>query len=144
VSVPDVTGSSEDDARAQLEDAGFRVEVAREQSEDSEPGTVLRQDPEAGTEAERGSAVTIVVAEAPPPVDVPDVIGLEEGEARAQLEEAGFEVRVRTQDVDGPDEDGTVLDQSPDGGEERERGDQVTIVVGSFEPPLDPDPDASP
>ena len=142
VTVPDVTGRSEDDARATLEDAGLQVESDGEASADQDPGTVLRQDPESGAEVERGSTVTIVVAEAPPPVSVPDVLELDEAEAQAELEGAGFTVRVREEPVDGPDEDGTVLDQTPGPGEEAEPGSRVTIVVGRFEPDLDPDPGA--
>jgi serine/threonine-protein kinase len=144
VTVPDVTGRGEDDARATLEDAGLQVESGSEASPDQDPGTVLRQDPEAGAEVERGSTVTIVVAEAPPPVSVPDVIELDEEAARAELESAGFTVRVRDEPVDGPDEDGTVLDQTPGPGEEADPGSRVTIVVGRFEPDLDPDPGADP
>ena len=51
--------------------------------------------------------------------EVPDVTGLTQGEAEAELEDAGFNVSVRTRETDQPDEDGTVLSQSPRGGAER-------------------------
>jgi beta-lactam-binding protein with PASTA domain/tRNA A-37 threonylcarbamoyl transferase component Bud32 len=62
VAVPDVTGMEAADARAALEEAGFRPRgVARDTQEPSEEGIVLEQDPPGATEAERGSSVTIYV-----------------------------------------------------------------------------------
>jgi eukaryotic-like serine/threonine-protein kinase len=62
VAVPDVTGMEAADARAALEEAGFRPRgVARDTAEPSEEGVVLEQDPAGATEAERGSSVTIYV-----------------------------------------------------------------------------------
>jgi serine/threonine-protein kinase len=144
VEVPDVTGRSEDEARSALEDAGLGADVTREESSDEEPGTVLRQDPAAGERVDEGSSVGIVVAEAPPEVDVPDVVDQTEDDARTALREAGFEVRVRRQDVETLDQDGIVQDQSPAGGEQLREGSRVTIVVGRFNPPLDPEPSPTP
>ena len=48
VSVPDVVGKQEDEARSTLEGAGLRADVTEEESEDEDPGTVLRQDPGSG------------------------------------------------------------------------------------------------
>jgi serine/threonine-protein kinase len=62
VPVPDVTGMEAAEARATLEEAGFRPRgVARETAEPSEEGIVLEQDPAGATEAEPGSTVTIFV-----------------------------------------------------------------------------------
>jgi eukaryotic-like serine/threonine-protein kinase len=144
VSVPDVVGSSEDDARAEIEAAGLQAAVSSEETADAEPGTVLRQDPAPGGSVDEGSTVRIVVAEPPPEVSVPDVVDQEQAAARAALREAGFEVRVRREDVETPDEDGIVVDQDPVGGDQLREGSRVTIVVGRFNPPLDPEPTPSP
>jgi eukaryotic-like serine/threonine-protein kinase len=144
VGVPDVVGDGEDDARSALEDAGLRADVTEEESEDQDPGTVLRQDPGAGERVDKGSAVKLVVAKAPPEVDVPDVVDQERDAARQALRDAGFEVRVREETVDTLDQDGIVIDQDPAGGEQLRKGSRVTIVVGKFEPPLNPEPTPSP
>jgi beta-lactam-binding protein with PASTA domain/predicted Ser/Thr protein kinase len=129
--VPDVVGDSEDEARSALESAGLRAgEVSERESTADEPGTVLEQDPAAGAEVDRGSSIDLVVAAAPPEVAVPDVVGMTEDEARTALEDAGFEVRVRDQEVTDPDEDGVVQDQAPDPGEERPEGSTIRIAVG--------------
>jgi serine/threonine-protein kinase len=144
VSVPDVVGDQEDDARGALDAAGLRADVSEEESEDQEPGTVLRQDPASGAKVDKGSTVSLVVAKAPPDVDVPDVVDRSREEAEQALRDAGFEVRVRRETVDTLDQDGTVISQDPAGGEQLEQGSRVTIVVGRFEPPLNPEPTASP
>jgi eukaryotic-like serine/threonine-protein kinase len=141
VEVPDVVGESEDNARSALEGAGLRVgQVTEEENADEEPGTVLEQDPAAGGQADSGSAVDLVVAAEPPGVEIPDVVDMSEDEATAALEDAGFEVRVRDQPVTSPDEEGVVLDQAPDAGEERPEGSTVRIAVGRLEATPTPTP----
>jgi beta-lactam-binding protein with PASTA domain/predicted Ser/Thr protein kinase len=143
VTVPDVEGSDREAARSELEAAGLRAVITERESQDAEPGTVLAQDPAAGREVDKGSAVTLVVAKAPPKVDVPDVVDLDKAQARATLEKAGFEVREVTRAVETSGEQDVVLDQSPPGGSQREKGSSVTITVGEFTPP-GPGPDATP
>ena len=58
------------------------------------------------------------------------MVDLTEEEARAELEDAGFEVRVTDREVTDPAQDGIVLEQSPAADEERSQGSRVTIVVG--------------
>jgi beta-lactam-binding protein with PASTA domain len=72
--------------------------------------------------------------------EVPDVTGLTQSEAEAELDDAGFGVSVRTRVTDQPDEEGTVLSQSPRGGVERREGATVTVTVGELAAP----PEAAP
>jgi serine/threonine-protein kinase len=132
--VPDVTGSTRDEAQSSLEDAGFTVSVKEVESEDKDPGTVLSQDPAGGTSAKKGSRVTLTVAKEPSQVEVPDVTGENEDDAIAILSKAGFEVRRTTQDVPTEDGDGVVLEQNPAGGKAK-KGEKVTITVGRYVPP---------
>ncbi len=66
VEVPDVTGATEAQARSDLAQAGFEVQVVEQESSSSSPGTVLAQSPQPGTQLDRGSLVTITVAIAAP------------------------------------------------------------------------------
>jgi serine/threonine-protein kinase len=65
VTVPDVADKKEDDARTELEAAGFKVRV-REQTvtDPAQVGVVLSQTPDADEERAKGSRVTIVVGAA--------------------------------------------------------------------------------
>ena len=48
VAVPNVVGQSEDEARATLEAAGFKVGDSDQETDDEDPGTVLAQNPARG------------------------------------------------------------------------------------------------
>jgi serine/threonine-protein kinase len=74
VEVPDVTGATEAQARSDLAQAGFVVQIVEQESPVVPPGTVLAQSPQPGTQLERGSLVTITVSlAAPTPTPTPTV-----------------------------------------------------------------------
>ena len=131
--VPDVVNLPEADATRRLDAEGFEVAVDREESTSIESGRVIRTDPEAGTNAELGSTVTIVVSTGAPEPEtqrVPDVTGRSEAEAESILNNAGFRVSKRYSTVFSEEQDGVVLEQNPPAGREAERGATVTIIVG--------------
>ncbi|HVF79150.1 MAG TPA: Stk1 family PASTA domain-containing Ser/Thr kinase [Solirubrobacteraceae bacterium] len=136
--VPDVTGKTEDEARAALD--AFRVVVQEKEDAKADPGTVLDQKPADGT-LQRGGTVTLSVAIEPKLIAVPNVVGRSQNLATTLLSGRGFEVAVEEEPVDSPDKDGIVQKQSPEpGGEDVERGSTVTITVGRFDPDLNPEP----
>jgi membrane peptidoglycan carboxypeptidase len=64
--VPDVLGLPVSDAIAALEDAGFKVRIARRPVRSDEPnGTVARTSPDAGATAPEDSQVTIFISQGP-------------------------------------------------------------------------------
>ena len=140
--VPDVEGKSRDEAERLVRDAGLTPAVTEREDENAAPGTVLEQDPAAGTRVPKGGTVALVLAKAPAPVPVPGVIDAEQEDAVKALEDAGFRVRVTEEAAQTPEEDGIVLDQDPAPDTLRPKGSRVTISVGSFEP--DAAPEASP
>ncbi|MCW2958432.1 MAG: pknB [Solirubrobacterales bacterium] len=139
VAVPSVVGRTQDQAESDLTALGLKVESVEQESEDAEAGRVLAQDRPAGTEVTKGTTVKITVAKKPEATDVPSVVGKSVGDAVSELSGAGFKVVQRTEDVTTPDEDGTVLSQSPAGGRAKP-GSTVTITIGNFNPPLNPEP----
>jgi serine/threonine-protein kinase len=72
-------------------------------------------------------------------VAVPNTVGDDEDQARAELEGAGFKVIVRDQPAP-PEDEGNVVRQSPSGGRAKE-GSTVTIYVGVPEEEEEPPPD---
>jgi serine/threonine-protein kinase len=69
--VPAVVGLSEAQARSDLAQAGFEVQVVEQLDGTVPGGTVLAQSPQAGESLERGSVVTITVSLAPAPSPTP-------------------------------------------------------------------------
>lgn len=125
IDVPDVTGQSVDDATAELEDAGLDVVVApgRVNSPEDE-GDVARQSLEEGSEAAEGDTITLTVSKGPQMIDVPDVTGKDVDDARSELEDAGFEVKVDRPFLSFSD---TIDSQSVDGGDQAPEGSTITI-----------------
>ena len=98
--VPDLVGAQSDEAQETLREAGLRANVQTVPS--AQPGgTVVAQNPAAGTEVDEGSAVRLNVSAggtppAPPePATVPDVVGLEQTEAVRSLQQAGLKSSVQ-------------------------------------------------
>ncbi|GAA1739687.1 Stk1 family PASTA domain-containing Ser/Thr kinase [Isoptericola hypogeus] len=93
VQVPQEVGKEKDEALADLEGLGLRVELAEpEYSEEVPDGHVMAQSPEHGSTAHRTDTVTVTLSLGPPLVDVPDVVGMRSDQARKALEKAGFQV----------------------------------------------------
>jgi beta-lactam-binding protein with PASTA domain len=136
VAVPDVTGQDEEDAVATLREKGLSA-VIREKASSEPQGTVVSQSPAGGLQVDQGSTVTVFVSNGKVK-EVPDVTGLSQADAESQIEDAGFTPQVRTSPTDQPDEDGTVLSQSPRGGAERREGSTVTLTVGELTTPTTP------
>ena len=130
VVVPDVVGEKLAKAEAELEDAGFAVEVETQTSEEQK-NTVLTQNPEGETEAEEGSTVTLVVSAGPEQVEVPDVVGLSQQSAIDQVQAEGL--LVDTQPVDSDQAAGTVISTDPAGGTLVDVGSTVVLSVSTGE-----------
>ena len=64
VAVPDVVNETKTQARNDLINAGFQVQIAYEANDTVAPGTVLAQTPLAKSMAVKGTTVTITVAQA--------------------------------------------------------------------------------
>ncbi|MFE7278193.1 Stk1 family PASTA domain-containing Ser/Thr kinase [Streptomyces sp. NPDC057623] len=128
VDVPDVTGGSPADARAELEEAGLKVRIAPARvNSEFDAGQVAQQTPANGKQVAEGDTVTLTLSKGPEMIEVPDVVGDSVDDARAALEAAGFEV----------DEDrgllglfgDTVKKQSVKGGKTAPKGSTITITI---------------
>ena len=135
VIVPGLVNLSERDATAQLQALGLLVRVQDEYSDTVGQDLVIRSDPVADTEVQLGDTVLIVVSLGPAPVEVPDLVGMEQNEAEDTLAGLGLGMVVEIQPVADAAQDGIVIDQNPNAGEMLLPGDQVNVMVGQFTPP---------
>ncbi|MFF6792263.1 Stk1 family PASTA domain-containing Ser/Thr kinase [Streptomyces filamentosus] len=127
VDVPDVTGETVEDATASLQEAGLKVTVAPERVHSPEDaGAVAAQSLAEGSRAAKGDTITLTVSRGPRAVEVPDVVGMTTDEAREELENAGFEVKVEKSFPFLGDE---VTGQSVEGGETAPEGSTVAITI---------------
>jgi beta-lactam-binding protein with PASTA domain len=131
VSVPEVTGQSEAEARASLRAAGLHAgAITKQEAPGQVAGTVLSQVPSAGSSVPSGEAVNLVVVKAPQDVTVPRVVGKKRERAEGELIGAGFAAKSVTRTVTNEAEVGLVLQQSPAGGGKAKRGAAITLTVG--------------
>ncbi|MFL5821056.1 MAG: Stk1 family PASTA domain-containing Ser/Thr kinase [Solirubrobacteraceae bacterium] len=125
--VPDVSGLSKTQALKVLRKAQFKVQLQQEPSDIVKLGDATRTVPPGGSQADRGSTVTLYVSSGPGQVTIPDVVGEDQAAAQASLVNNGLKVSVTTQESDQAS--GTVLSQDPAGGATVNKGSSVTIVV---------------
>ena len=133
--VPWVTGQTQDTAYTNLENAGFSVNIVEDYSDDVDEDLVIWQDPAGETKQKKGTTITICVSLGQKMVEVPDVVGYTVSDARAILQNAGFEVS-QTSDYSG---DAVVTSQSTSG----EAKEGATINITAKEPKPEPTPTPS-
>ena len=131
--VPYVINQQLNQARATLREQGFQV-VATEEESDEPRGQVIETDPAPGTSVPEGSTVTVYYSDGPE--EVPNVVGTKQPQAEQVLGDAGFQVDV-VETTDTTEPRGTVVRQSPPGGQDAAEGSTVTIVVSAFEKPTE-------
>jgi serine/threonine-protein kinase len=132
--VPVLVGAQREVAVQRLRSRGLEASISEEES--SEPkGQVIRQAPDAGSEVEPGSAVSIIVSggeKEEEQASVPNVIGKERREAVEAIRAAGLTPAVEEEETAVPSQNGRVLDQFPPPGSEQKPGETVTITVGKL------------
>ena len=133
VEVPNVVGLTEEAAIRTLEDAGFKVDVQEEFSDEFAAGFVSRQAPPGGTRMPEGETVDVWVSSGSQTVELPDFRGWEAGDVADWLRENGLEGERKTGRSDAVTE-GRVYRQDPAAGAAVERGSTVTYWVSSGEP----------
>jgi beta-lactam-binding protein with PASTA domain len=134
VRVPDVIGKKLLAARKLIRKAGLVTEFKRVPSEEPK-GTVVSQSPKPGRTAKRGAHVLVNVSLGPKPTQgaqpvVPDITGQDEATATQDLQAAGYQVEVVSQDTTDPAENAVVVNQDPAAGQTAPANSKVTIYVG--------------
>ncbi len=124
--VPRVVGQTVAEALQALSDASLRANVVNVFS-DRPSGIVTGQSPGAGELLVEGSRVRINVSQGSRPITVPSVLGQPVESAESQLRGVGFAVVQSPVEDDQPA--GTVIGQSPAGGETARKGSTITLRV---------------
>lgn len=128
VTVPNVVGSSQAVATQTLTNAGFKVKVQSDFSDQFAVGFVDRQSPPANTKLVKGESVTIWVVKGALHLQLPSFIGQTPKYVETFLSQNGL-VGKRLSGTSNTVPAGTVFKQSPPGGTTVARGDTVTYWV---------------
>lgn len=129
--IPDVSGMSETEAQNELEEAGFKVTSSFQYDDSVESGKVISTTPEAGTKAEKGSTVTMLVSQGSNKKTVPDVRGMADATAQSTIKSYGFNVGTVTYDYSDSVEKGMVISQTVEPGTKASAGTSISITVSN-------------
>jgi serine/threonine-protein kinase len=137
VTVPNVVGMSEADAKAAIEAAGLSIGTTTPQASSTvAAGDVISQDPAADTDVDKATPVDLVVSSGAGTVTVPDVVCLPFSAAKNKLENLGFNVVYGGTATPNPlcPQPNKVAEQDPASGTEAEEGSSVTLYTSGPSP----------
>ncbi|MEY8566691.1 Stk1 family PASTA domain-containing Ser/Thr kinase [Corynebacterium sp.] len=127
VTVPDVAGMSERQARSAIEAAGLEVgDVERRFDRDVDGGDAIGTDVDAGSEVPGSSSVTLVLSNA---ITVPDLEGMDAGDAAAELRDMGLSPRTGEGVSDTSVSRGDIAAQEPAAGTRLDPSTSTTVTL---------------
>jgi serine/threonine-protein kinase len=139
--VPRLLGLSLDEASSALREADLKLGSTERVPSREDRGTVTKANPAEGTAVPAGTQVNLQIANGNN--KVPDVRGKTLDEARAALEEAGFDVSSTERADPDPANTGKVTEQAPGPGKSARLESTVRVVVALLPPP-EPTPTPTP
>lgn len=133
VTVPEVVGLAQEEARSRVIEAGLEFAVGGGMDHREAPeGTVLAQSPLAGQFARPGAPVEVVLSRGPEIHTLPDVAGLSERQAAIVLERLGYEVELERRE--DPTPAGRAVETRPPAGTEVPVPSRLVLVVSEGAP----------
>ncbi len=137
VDVPKVVGLTVRNAQAKLDDAGLVVRMADGRYSTKVPtGSVLKVQPAEGSTLERGDRVTLVPSLGPPPVPVPNLVGMPLADAKVALREADLKVGEVTKAFNERFDADQVIRQSVKADAEAPLASAIDLVVSKGPTPV--------
>ena len=134
VEVPNVVGSTREEAQQKIEGAKLKFEVSSEEySADTEENHVISQDPaylENYNKVKEGSTVKVVISKGTEKTKVPNVKGKEKDEAVQLIEDAKLKAEV-VEETSKTVKEGYVISQETDANTEVNAGDTVKLHVST-------------
>lgn len=136
VSVPNLVGKTEDEAKETLASSNIGMRYMGEEASNQEQGRISSQNPAGGTQVEANTTIEYYVSKGTVDVTIPGVDGQTGIEAQAALESAGLSVQVQKvyseidEEIDYPVcEPGYAYYTEPSSGSTVKSGSTVTLYV---------------
>lgn len=137
-SVPDLRGKKQSELADYLEAAGFKLGTVSEEASEEEKGTVLSQDPDAGEEVEKGTAINVVVSDgSKAKATVPYLVGKSINDAQSALSKAGLSLGSISYEYSSTYAEGEVIWQQYDANAQLDKGTSVRIRVSKGAKPTE-------
>ncbi|MGL4847948.1 MAG: Stk1 family PASTA domain-containing Ser/Thr kinase [Clostridium sp.] len=138
IEIPDLNGLSQQEAQSQLKSLGFTTILISQENNDNVPkGDVIAVTPQIGSKAQKTTPITLTISIGPKIVkqNVPNVVGMSQGQAEEALSNVNLKVNVVTKNTEDQSQDGKVLSVNPGAGSSVNEGTTVTITVAKYTPP---------
>ncbi|MBP3392827.1 MAG: PASTA domain-containing protein [Clostridia bacterium] len=129
IAVPNVVGKKLTDAKTTLTGKKFKVEDYEMYHNTVPAGTVISQNPEAGTSQIEGTTIKVFVSKGKEPVTVTNVVGKTESAAYADLVNQGFTVTSKYGGYHSSIPYGCVLSQSLPAGSSQYKGSTIDLTI---------------
>lgn len=142
ITVPDVSGQTQDAARKTLEDAGLQVgSVKYEDDSKVAANRVIRTTPEAGSSASKDEEIILVLASGYVSIDSGQVVGKSQEQGLKYLADLGLQTNTVTEETAAAP-NGQIIAVDPSG--RVKVGSSVTVKVAKTPPAPSPGPSSSP
>jgi len=136
-SVPPVIGQNVEDAKRLIEDAELVVgQVVTRPDADFEVDVVIEQSPAAGVEVGAGTPINLVVSSGPEVITLPDLAGMPERDAIAQLTDLGLKFSINDE-FSAEVAFGDVIRTEPEAGNQVLSGDTILLIVSQGAEPVE-------
>lgn len=135
--VPNVVNKTAKDAQFVLESYGYKLGNITQENSDMPKDVVIRQTPDAGTKADPGSRVDIVVSlgSAVEQVEMPDVKGKDIDMAKEELEKVGLTIGSVGYEMSAAYELNAVMWQQYEPGTKVDKGTAVNLKISTADQP---------
>ncbi|GGM00143.1 Stk1 family PASTA domain-containing Ser/Thr kinase [Nakamurella endophytica] len=131
IAVPQVQGETQASATAALRKLGLTIgTVTQVESDDSQKGKVVSQNPSQGTVVTAGQRVNLEVGRGKTSVLVPDLSGMDAATAKDQLARMNLQYKQRTAASTDNDKN-KVFQQDPAPNSEVKPGSTITVTIGT-------------
>lgn len=132
VKVTKLVGKTKDEARKELKDLGLEMEIEEVNSDDVEPGIVIEQDKQEGEEVLAGTKIKLKVSLGIEKVEVPDLAGLSEDEAKAKITEAKLKW-IRTDKIKDSSKGTGVVEQNISPKSMVDKNTEISITINEYQ-----------
>lgn len=129
VKVPDLKGMTLEEAKKAIEDAGLEYVDAGTEKSDEKEGTVIKFDPEAGKEVEKGSEIRVITSAGVTKIKMPNLVEETEADAKATLDKLNLKNYDIKYEFSDDIEKGKVISTNPEKDKEITEDAAITIVV---------------
>ena len=139
IKMPKAVGLKRDEAMKLLKEAGLEVEIKEENSDSVEKDYVIKQETEDGKEIKEdeeipaGTKIILYVSMGIEQVEVPDLNGKTESEAKSAISKANLKWKSTDKTSDSSKPNGVVVNQSISSGSMVDKNTEITITVNEFD-----------